>query len=182
MVATNDSHYITREDAKMQSILLCIQTGKTVNDVDRMEFQTEEFYVKSTDEMYDLFSMVPEACENTNKIAEQCNFDFVFGDTKLPYFKAPDGMENQEYFEKLCYEGLERRYPGKVTQALSERLEYEIGVVKKMGTPTITSSCMTLSITPKAAISRSAPAAAPVQAAWRPIVSALWTLTPSATV
>ena len=134
MVATNDSHYITREDAKMQSILLCIQTGKTVNDVDRMEFQTEEFYVKSTDEMYDLFSMVPEACENTNKIAEQCNFDFVFGDTKLPYFKAPDGMENQEYFEKLCYEGLERRYPGKVTDALRERLEYEIGVVKKMGT------------------------------------------------
>lgn len=98
-----------------------------------MEFQTEEFYVKSTDEMYDLFSMVPEACENTNKIAEQCNFDFVFGDTKLPYFKAPDGMENQEYFEKLCYEGLERRYPGKVTDALRERLEYEIGVVKKMG-------------------------------------------------
>ena len=83
--------------------------------------------------MYDLFSMVPEACENTNKIAEQCNFDFVFGDTKLPYFKAPDGMENQEYFEKLCYEGLERRYPGKVTDALRERLEYEIGVVKKMG-------------------------------------------------
>ena len=133
MVATNDAHYITKEDAKMQSILLCIQTGKTVNDVDRMEFQTEEFYVKSTDEMYDLFSMVPEACENTNKIAEQCNFDFVFGDTKLPYFKAPDGMENQEYFEKLCYEGLERRYPGKVTDALRERLEYEIGVVKKMG-------------------------------------------------
>ena len=133
MVATNDSHYITREDAKMQSILLCIQTGKTINDVDRMEFQTDEFYVKTTDEMYDLFSMVPEACENTNKIAEQCNFDFVFGDTKLPYFKAPDGMENQEYFEKLCYEGLERRYPGKVTDALRERLEYEIGVVKKMG-------------------------------------------------
>ena len=71
MVATNDSHYITREDAKMQSILLCIQTGKTVNDVDRMEFQTEEFYVKSTDEMYDLFSMVPEACENTNKIEKK---------------------------------------------------------------------------------------------------------------
>ena len=133
MVATNDAHYITKEDAKMQSILLCIQTGKTVNDVDRMEFQTEEFYVKSTDEMYDLFSMVPEACENTNKIAEQCNFDFVFGDTKLPYFKAPDGMENQEYFEKLCWDGLERRYPGKVTDALKERLTYEINVVKTMG-------------------------------------------------
>ena len=133
MVATNDAHYLRREDSKMQSILLCIQTGKTIRDVDRMEFQTEEFYVKSTEEMYDLFSMVPEACENTNRIAEQCNFDFVFGDTKLPYFKAPDGMENQAYFEKLCWEGLERRYPGKVTQELRDRLQYEIDVVKKMG-------------------------------------------------
>ena len=133
MVATNDAHYITKEDAKMQSILLCIQTGKTIADADRMEFQTDEFYLKSTDEMYDLFSMVPEACENTNKIAEQCNFEFTFGETKLPYFKAPDGMENQEYFEKLCWEGLERRYPGKVTDALKERLSYEINVVKTMG-------------------------------------------------
>ena len=133
MVATNDAHYISRDDAKMQSILLCIQTGKTIADADRMEFQTDEFYLKSTDEMYDLFSLVPEACENTNKIAEQCNFSFTFGDTKLPYFKAPDGMENQAYFEKLCYEGLERRYPGKVTDALRERLAYEINVVKNMG-------------------------------------------------
>ena len=133
MVATNDAHYISRDDAKMQSILLCIQTGKTIADADRMEFQTDEFYLKSTDEMYDLFSLVPEACENTNKIAEQCNFSFTFGDTKLPYFKAPDGMENQAYFEKLCYEGLERRYPGKVTDALRERLSYEIHVVKNMG-------------------------------------------------
>ena len=133
MVATNDAHYITKEDAKMQSILLCIQTGKTIADADRMEFQTDEFYLKSTDEMYDLFAMVPEACENTNKIAEQCNFEFTFGETKLPYFKAPDGMENQEYFEKLCWEGLERRYPGKVTDALKERLSYQINVVKTMG-------------------------------------------------
>ena len=133
MAATNDAHYITKEDAKMQSILLCIQTGKTIADADRMEFQTDEFYLKSTDEMYDLFSMVPEACENTNKIAEQCNFEFTFGETKLPYFKAPDGMENQVYFEKLCWEGLERRYPGKVTDALKERLSYEINVVKTMG-------------------------------------------------
>ena len=133
MVATNDAHYISRDDAKMQSILLCIQTGKTIADADRMEFQTDEFYLKSTDEMYDLFSLVPEACENTNKIAEQCNFSFTFGNTKLPYFKAPDGMENQAYFEKLCYEGLERRYPGKVTDALRERLAYEINVVKTMG-------------------------------------------------
>ena len=133
MVATNDAHYITKEDSKMQSILLCIQTGKTIADADRMEFQTDEFYLKSADEMYDLFSMVPEACENTNKIAEQCNFEFTFGETKLPYFHAPDGMENQAYFEKLCWEGLERRYPGKVTDALRERLSYEINVVKKMG-------------------------------------------------
>ena len=133
MAATNDAHYITKEDAKMQSILLCIQTGKTIADADRMEFQTDDFYLKSTDEMYDLFSMVPEACENTNKIAEQCNFEFTFGETKLPYFKAPDGMENQAYFEKLCWEGLERRYPGKVTDALKERLSYEINVVKTMG-------------------------------------------------
>ena len=133
MVATNDAHYITKEDAKMQSILLCIQTGKTIADADRMEFQTDEFYLKRTDEMYDLFAMVPEACENTNKIAEQCNFEFTFGETKLPYFKAPDGMENQEYFEKLCWEGLERRYPGEVTDALKERLSYEINVVKTMG-------------------------------------------------
>ena len=133
MVATNDAHYITKEDSKMQNILLCIQTGKTIADADRMEFQTDEFYLKSADEMYDLFSMVPEACENTNKIAEQCNFEFTFGETKLPYFRAPDGMENQAYFEKLCWEGLERRYPGKVTDALRERLSYEINVVKKMG-------------------------------------------------
>ena len=76
---------------------------------------------------------MPEACENTNKIAEQCNFEFTFGETKLPYFKAPDGMENQEYFEKLCWDGLERRYPGRVTDALKERLTYEINVVKTMG-------------------------------------------------
>ena len=75
----------------MQAILLCIQTGKTMQDADRMEFQTDEFYVKTTDEMYELFSMVPEACANTAKIAEQCNFDFEFGHTKIPYYKAPDG-------------------------------------------------------------------------------------------
>ena len=117
----------------MQEILLCIQTGKTIQDADRMEFQTDEFYVKTTDEMYELFSMVPEACENTAKIAEQCNFDFEFGHTKIPYYKAPDGMDNQAYFEKLCWEGLERRYGPNVPQANRDRLQYEIGVVKTMG-------------------------------------------------
>ena len=117
----------------MQSILLCIQTGKTIADADKMEFQTDEFYLKSTEEMYDLFAMVPEACENTNRIAEQCNFSFDFGHTKLPYFKAPDGLTNQEYFEKLCWEGLERRYGPNVPQANKERLAYEIDVIKTMG-------------------------------------------------
>ena len=133
LAATNDAHYIRKEDAKMQSILLCIQTGKTIADVDRMEFQTDEFYLKSTDEMYDLFAMAPDACENTNKIAAMCDFRFEFGNTKLPYFKAPDGMDNQVYFETLCREGLERRYPGKVTPELQERLAYEINVIKTMG-------------------------------------------------
>ena len=133
MAATNDAHYLRRDDAKMQSILLCIQTGKTIADADRMEFQTDEFYVKTTDEMYDLFSMVPEACANTCRIAEQCDFAFDFGHTKLPYYKAPDGMDNQAYFEKLCYEGLERRYGPDVPSANRERLAYEIGVIEKMG-------------------------------------------------
>ena len=133
MAATNDSHYLRKEDAKMQAILLCIQTGKTIQDADRMEFQTDEFYVKTTDEMYELFSMVPEACANTAKIAEQCNFDFEFGHTKIPYYKAPDGMDNQAYFEKLCWDGLERRYGPDVPQANIDRLKYEIGVVKTMG-------------------------------------------------
>ena len=133
MAATNDSHYLRREDAKMQGILLCIQTGKTIQDADKMEFQTDEFYVKTTDEMYDLFSMVPEACENTAKIAERCSFDFDFGHTKIPYYKAPNGMDNQAFFEKLCWEGLERRYGPDVPQANKDRLSYEIGVVKKMG-------------------------------------------------
>lgn len=133
MVATNDAHYIQKEDSQAQDILLCIQTQKTLQDAGRMRFQSQEFYIKSTDEMYDLFSLVPEACENTNKIADKCNFEFEFGNTKLPYFKAPDGLENQVYFEKLCWDGLERRYPGNVTQELKDRLQYEIDVIKKMG-------------------------------------------------
>lgn len=132
MVATNDAHYITKEDASVQDILLCIQTQKTLKDTDRMTFESQEFYLKSADEMYDLFSLVPEACDNTNVIADKCNFEFEFGNTKLPYFKAPDGMENQDYFEKLCWDGLKRRYEN-VTLELEERLKYEIGVIKSMG-------------------------------------------------
>ncbi len=133
LVATNDAHYLRKEDSKMQSILICIQTGKTVQDADKLEFETDEFYLKSTEEMYDLFSIAPDACENTVKIADMCNFDFEFGVTKLPYFEAPDGMDNQVYFEKLCREGLVRRYGDGVTDEMRERLEYEIDVIRRMG-------------------------------------------------
>ncbi len=133
LVATNDAHYLRREDAKMQEILLCIQTGKTLKDPDKMEFQTEEFYVKSSDEMFDLFAAVPEACENTAKIAQMCDFDFDFNHTKLPYFEAPDGLTNFAYFTKICEEGLVARYGEDVPTGHKERLAYELGVIEKMG-------------------------------------------------
>ena len=117
----------------MQHILICIQTNKTVNDDDVLEFGTDEFYVKSTDEMYELFSAWPEACENTNRIAEMCSFDFEFGVTKLPYFVAPDGMDNKEYFVKLCRDGLLRRYGADVPEDIRARLDYEISIIDRMG-------------------------------------------------
>ncbi len=133
LVATNDSHYLRREDAKTQGILICIQTGKTVDDPDKMEFETDEFYVKTTDEMYDLFSAVPSACENTAKIAQRCQFAYEFGITKLPAFSAPNGEDNEEYFRRLCEEGMEKHYGTSPDNDVLERLEYEISVISKMG-------------------------------------------------
>lgn len=133
LVATNDAHYLTKQDAKMQRVLICIQTNKSVYDDDVLEFGTEEFYVKSTDEMYELFSAWPDACENTNKIAQMCQFDFEFGVTKLPSFEVPDGMDNRQYFEKLCQEGLERHYKDAITPEIEKRLAYEIDVIDRMG-------------------------------------------------
>lgn len=133
LVATNDAHYLEKEDSRMQHILICIQTNKTVNDDVVLEFGTDEFYVKSTDEMYELFSAWPEACENTNRIAEMCSFDFEFGVTKLPYFVAPDGMDNKEYFVKLCRDGLLRRYGADVPEDIRARLDYEISIIDRMG-------------------------------------------------
>ena len=133
LVATNDAHYLTKEDAKMQRVLICIQTNKSVYDDDILEFGTEEFYVKSTDEMYELFSLWPEACENTNKIAQMCQFDFEFGVTKLPSFDVPDGMQNRQYFEQLCQEGLKRHYGENPTPEIQKRLAYEIDVIDRMG-------------------------------------------------
>ncbi|MFV0412131.1 MAG: DNA polymerase III subunit alpha [Oscillospiraceae bacterium] len=133
LVATNDAHYLRKDDARMQRVLVCIQTGKTINDEDKLEFETNEFYVKSADEMYGLFPEVPEACANTARIAEMCNFDFEFGNTKLPYFEAPGGQSNEEYFRDLCAQGLQRRYGENISEEISKRLEYEISVISGMG-------------------------------------------------
>ncbi len=133
LAATNDAHYLTKRDAAMQRVLICIQTAKTINDPDKLEFGTEEFYVKSTDEMYSLFAQWPDACANTAKIAEQCNFEFEFGVTKLPYFEAPNGRDNEEYFRALCEEGFSARYGDAPPAEAKERLDYEISVISKMG-------------------------------------------------
>ncbi|NLW78919.1 MAG: DNA polymerase III subunit alpha [Ruminococcaceae bacterium] len=133
LVATNDAHYLRKEDARMQRILICIQTGKTINDEDRLEFGTDEFYVKSADEMYALFAEVPSACENTRKIADKCQFDYEFGVTKLPGFEAPDGQDNEAYFRQGCEAGLIERYGACPPDEARRRLEFEIGVISGMG-------------------------------------------------
>ena len=132
LVVTNDAHYLRREDAKMQDVLLCVQTGKTVDDPDRMKFQTEEFYLKSEEELRQLFPNCDEAFENTAKIAERCNLEFVFNQYHLPSFPVPEGYTNEEYFRKLCMDGFRERYASPPASYL-ERLEYEIGVISRMG-------------------------------------------------
>jgi len=132
LVVTNDAHYLRREDAEMQDVLLCIQTGKTVDEENRMKFQTEEFYLKSEDELRELFPNCDEAFENTVKIADMCNLEFVFNEYHLPSFPVPEGYTNEKYFRKLCYEGFEERYTDPPAEYL-ERLEYEIDVISRMG-------------------------------------------------
>ncbi len=132
MVVTNDAHYLRREDAKMQDVLLCVQTGKTVDDPNRMKFQTEEFYLKSEEELGQLFPGCEEAFENTAKIAERCNLEFEFNQYHLPSFPVPEGYTNEAYFRKLCMDGFRERYPDPPEEYL-QRLEYEIGVISRMG-------------------------------------------------
>ena len=132
LVITNDAHYLRREDAEMQDVLLCIQTGKTVDEPNRMKFQTEEFYLKSEEELRQLFPNCEEAFKNTVKIADMCNLEFVFNEYHLPSFPVPEGFTNEKYFRKLCYEGFEERYV-KPPQEYLDRLEYEIGVISRMG-------------------------------------------------
>ena len=132
VVATNDIHYLTREDAFYQDVLMCIQMEKTIDDEDRMRFETQEFYIKSEAEMAELFSFIPEALENTAKIADRCNVDFDFNTRHLPKFDVPDGKNSFEYLTELCKSGLEKRYDI-VTDELKNRLDYELGVINKMG-------------------------------------------------
>ena len=132
LVATNDIHYLTENDAFYQDVLMCIQMEKTVDDEDRMRFETREFYLKSEEQMRELFSNIPEAIDNTAKIAKRCNVDFDFETRHLPKFDVPDGRDAFEYLSSLCFEGLEERYEN-ITDELRDRLEYELGVIKRMG-------------------------------------------------
>ena len=132
LVATNDAHYIYAEDAKAHDILLCIQTGKKVTDEDRLKYEGGQYYLKSEEEMRRLFPYAPEALDNTAKIAERCNVEIEFGVTKLPEFKVPEGETSWSYLNRLCLEGLKRRYP-EDDGTLKARLDYELDVIHTMG-------------------------------------------------
>ena len=132
LVATNDVHYTTAEDADPHDILLCLQTGKKLADEDRMRYEGGQYYVKSPEEMERLFPYALEALENTHKIAERCHVEIEFGVTKLPKYDVPEGYTSWEYLNKLCFDGLSERYHP-VTQELKDRLEYELSTIKNMG-------------------------------------------------
>ena len=132
LVATNDVHYTYEDDAEAHDILLCIQTGKKVNDEDRMRYEGGQYYLKSEEEMRELFSYAPQALDNTHKIAKRCNVEIEFGVTKLPKYDVPEGFTSESYLEHLCMEGLVKRY-GERAAELEERLDYELSVIKKMG-------------------------------------------------
>ena len=131
-VATNDIHYVNRDDADAQDVLLCIQTQRFVDEPDRMRMQAEEFYVKSYDEMLLMLPDDADALDRTNEIADKCSVEIEFGVRRLPHFTAPDGIENDKYLRKLCYEGMQRKMPNGGQEAL-DRLEYELSVVERMG-------------------------------------------------
>ena len=154
LVATNDVHYTYAEDEKSHDILLCIQTGKKLSDENRMRYDGGQYFVKSEEEMKGLFPYAWEAVENTQTIADRCNVDIEFGVTKLPHFEVPEGFTSETYLSKLCYDGLKERYgsngvnnttnaendddymyqhAGDTGQTLKERLDYELGVIKRMG-------------------------------------------------
>ena len=132
LICTNDSHYIYKEDSKAHDILLCIQTGKTINDEVRMRYEGSEFYVKSPQEMASLFPDVPEALENTYKISQRCNVEFTFHELKLPKYDVPDGKTANEYLREVCLKGFNEKYPC-ATEDMKKRLEYELSTIEAMG-------------------------------------------------
>ena len=132
LVATNDIHYVKKEDAEAHDILLCIQTGKKVADEDRMRYEGGQYYLKSPEEMEALFPYAKQALENTGKIAKRCNVEIVFGEQKVPKYEVPEGFTSYSYLKALCQEGLERRYDP-VTPQLQERLDYELSTIETMG-------------------------------------------------
>ena len=134
LVATNDAHYLKREDAYNHEVLLCIQTGKRMSDEDRMKFDTDELYVKSPEEMSDYFSAFPDAIENTVKIAEKCNVEFEFGHTILPNYDVTEGYATHyDFLKELCDNGLKKRYGDVLSKEIQDRADYELGIIKKMG-------------------------------------------------
>lgn len=132
VVVTNDTHYIYKEDSKIQQVLICIATNHVLGEDTGLEFHSQEFYLKSEEEMKHLFPELPEAVENTARIAKRCNFDFEFGKTKLPYFEIEEKISHFNYFRRLCYEGLQKRYADPPKE-YTDRLEYELDTVNKMG-------------------------------------------------
>lgn len=133
LVATNDCHYLRKEDARAHDILLCIQTGKLLKDTNRMKMATDEFYFKSPEEMLQAFKEIPESISNTKKIAEMCNVDFLIGKTLLPKFDIPNGISPEAYLEELAISGLRERFNGCPPQKYVERLKMELSMIKKMG-------------------------------------------------
>ena len=125
LVATNDVHYIEKEDSFMHKVLICVQTGNKIGDKTNLEFQTDEFYLKSPEEMLALFPEVPEALENTHKISHRCNVEFDFKNKHLPEFHLPDGWTDAyDYLEYRCYEGAKKRYGETLSPEIKERLDY----------------------------------------------------------
>jgi DNA polymerase-3 subunit alpha len=133
LVATNDSHYIRKEDSSVQQVLICIQTNHTLGEETGLEFSTDEFYVKTEEEMRSAFPELPQAIDNTQIIAEQCNVEFEFGNTKLPHFEVPNNMDHFEYFKNQCFYGLNRHLGDNPPQKYIDRLNYELDVINKMG-------------------------------------------------
>ncbi len=133
LVATNDVHYVNQEDARIQKILICIATNHTIDEENSLEFSSDNFYLKTEDEMKNLFPNSVQAIENTQKIADMCSFDFEFGNTKLPNFTVPYGYSHYDYFREKCYDGLVKRYGQNPDKSYVDRLEYELSVISNMG-------------------------------------------------